>query len=74
MLIISHQHGLFSFYESQQGRGGEWVRFQARFTGLWTVTVGCWLARRVHKLKGSIAMDLGTKMFLTSISGYDMWP
>ena len=33
---------------------------------LWTA--GCWLTRRLHQLKASIAMDLGTTTFLFSAS------
>ena len=49
-------HSLFFSYEDQQGA----KRFLGDFpesTGLWTA--GCWL-RRLHQLKDSTAMDLGT--------------
>ena len=56
---IIHDHGVFSCYESQQGaKYGQDSRgvFQG-CTGLWTA--GCRLARQLHRLKASTAMDLG---------------
>ena len=55
-------HGLFSFYEDQQGTANgqdNWGVFQ-ECTGLWTSE--CWLVRRLHQLKASATMDLGISM------------
>ena len=59
-------HGHFSSYEAT--RSGERARFVGLFqgcTGLWTT--GCRLARRLHQLKASTAMDLGISFFLISV-------
>ena len=40
------------------------------YTVLWTA--GYWLTRRLHQLKASIAMDLGTTTFLFSASSRDV--
>ena len=62
--------GLFSFCESQQGTANgqhSWGIVQG-CTGLWTA--GCWLSRRLHQLKASTAIDLGTTIFI--FSAFDM--
>ena len=59
-------YGLFFPYESQQvAANGQdpWDIFQG-CTGLWTAE--CWLARQLHRLKASTAMDLGTIFSLIS--------
>ena len=53
------------FFPTRTTRSGERARFVGLFqgcTGLWTA--GCWLARRLHQLKASTAMDLGISIFL----------
>ena len=56
--MSDHDH--FSPYEGHKER-----RIFQGCTGLWTA--GCWLARRLHQLKVSTAMDLGISIFLTSV-------
>ena len=63
-------HGLFSSYEGLQGAANgqdSWGLFRDGCTGLWTA--GCWLARRLHRLKASTTttMDLGILIFLISV-------
>ena len=56
-------HGLFYSCEGKERRTGKISGgvFQGR-TDLWTA--GCWLARGLHQLKASTAMDLGITIFL----------
>ena len=60
------ENGLFSSRESQvEASNGQ--DFRAMFEGcigLWAAW--CWLARRLHRLKASCALDFGTKIFLIS--------
>ena len=59
-------HGLFSFYESQQGaaNGQNFRGVFEEFIGLWT-TAGR-VARQLNQLKASTAMDFGTTIFHSS--------
>ena len=60
------------FLPTRATRSGERARFVGLFqgcTGLWTA--GCWLARRLHQLKASTAMDLGISI---SLFFYSVWP
>ena len=56
------------FFPTRATRSGERARFVGLFqgcTGLWTA--GCWLARRLQKLKASTTMDLGISIFIISV-------
>ena len=59
-------HGLFTFYESQQGATNGKIRgaFSGICTGIWTG--GCWLAHRLHQLEAFITMDVGILIYLIS--------
>ena len=58
-------HGLFSPYGGQRVANGQdsWGVLEGCI-GLWAA--GCWLARRLHQLKASIAVDLGISISLIS--------
>ena len=56
-------HGLFPSYEGHKERRTGKIR-GAFFKDAQAWTAGCWLARRLHQLKASTAMDLGISFFL----------
>ena len=63
---LMSDHGLFFFYEGQQGAANgqaSWGVFQG-CAGL--CTAGCWLASWLRQLKTSTAMDLGISILLIS--------
>ena len=60
------------FFTTRATRSGERARFVGLFqecTELWTA--GCWLARRLHRLKASTTMDLGISILLIFVH---VWP